>query len=264
MAKIITQNGEEVVLLDQQENLIELAKFCKLTGIADELLEQFSNPLNYKDLPFEDRMESCLETQISVNKINTISRLYRKSRLPRKVYLRQISVDAERGLERNDMQLLKELKYLDNCMNIIISGPTGVGKTALAIAAGLEVIQSGGTVLYYRFNELCVAIETKDNAQLIRFKESLRRAKLLIFDDYGLNQITDKVATGLNEIVDRHYGFGSIIVTTQLKREALASPLPEGIIRDALMDRLFRPSDKEIILKGTSWRGRSEEIRGEE
>ena len=82
-------------------------------------------------------------------------------------------------------------------------------------------------------------------------------------DDYGLTRVPDNIVCALTEIADVRYGMGSTIITTQLRKKALKSVIDESPIRDALADRLFRDCDIEITLKGTSWRGSNEELKGE-
>lgn len=133
----------------------------------------------------------------------------------------------------------------------------------MATATAVEAMKKGHSAMFYRMNELACQIESKDKPALSRFIEKLRKIKLLIIDDYGLTKLSDTVVAGLNEIADVRYGIGSTIITSQLKKKGLKSVIDESPIRDALADRLFRECDWEITLKGDSWRGNNEEIRGD-
>ena len=145
---------------------------------------------------------------------------------------------------------------------MVISGPTGTGKTALATAAGVEALQKGYTVAFYRMSDFCALIESKDPIGLARFRKRLKNVKCLILDDYGLTTLSDKVVAELNEIADVRYGLGSTIITSQLKKNGLKTLIAKSPIRDALADRLFRASDIEITLSGASWRGSANELKG--
>lgn len=111
-------------------------------------------------------------------------------------------------------------------------------------------------------SDLSCIIEAKDKFALSQFVDKLRRIRLLIIDDNGLTKISDAVVAALMDIADVRYGIGSTIITSQLKK-SLMSVIDESPIRDALADRLFRDCDWEITLKGASWRGNNEEIKGE-
>jgi len=131
MTVVRNTNGEKIVLLEEQEEIIEKARFCKLDGFAEELQYQFINPLQYKDSSYESRISGCLDSQISANKNAQFNAYFKKSHMPRKYYLSKYQDDPERNLNRKDIQYLKELNYINAGTNIIINGPTGTGKTAL-------------------------------------------------------------------------------------------------------------------------------------
>jgi len=251
-----------VILLEQQEQLIEKAHFIKSEGIASELLSQFENPLIYKDMTFEQRMDACIDAQIEMNKQAAFATLYRKSRLQKKVRLQQIIPDKSRGVSQEFLQILREMRYIDLATNILICGATGTGKTALAIAAGMEAIYDGKSVLFYKMSDLSLILENKNEASLLRLKDTFRRTKLLIIDDYGMTDLSDKTLIRFFEIIDVRYGLGSTIITSQFNKKNLKKIIPDSPGSDALNDRLFRDSDHEIQLKGSSWRGKSGEISG--
>ena len=130
MTVVRNTNGEKIVLLEEQEEIIEKARFCKLDGFAEELQYQFINPLQYQDSSYESRISGCLDSQISANKNAQFNAYFKKSHMPRKYYLSKYQDDPERNLNRKDIQYLKELNYINAGTNIIINGPTGTGKTA--------------------------------------------------------------------------------------------------------------------------------------
>lgn len=132
----------------------------------------------------------------------------------------------------------------------------------LAKATAVETMRKGNSAMFFLMSDLSCIIEAKDKFALSRFVDKLRRIRLLIIDDYGLTKISGAVVAALMDIADVRYGIGSTIITSQLKK-SLMSVIDESPIRDALADRLFRDCDWEITLKGASWRGNNEEIKGE-
>lgn len=133
----------------------------------------------------------------------------------------------------------------------------------LAKATAVETMRKGNSAMFFKMRDLSCIIEAKDKFALSRFVDKLRRIRLLIIDDYGLTKISDAVVAALMDIADVRYGIGSTIITSQLKKKGLMSVIDESPIRDAFADRLFRDCDWEITLKGASWRGNNEEIKGE-
>ena len=117
-----------VVLLNEQSELIVMAKDLKLDGIAAELEDQMSNPVIFNGMKFEERIKKCLESQKAEDLSKTFEKLYRKSKLPRKIYLSQIASSMPKGLLPEKLALLAETNYIKQGVNIVITGATGVGE----------------------------------------------------------------------------------------------------------------------------------------
>lgn len=246
--------------------LLDCSSFfnLKLDGFRDELLNQLGSPRLYVGLDFDEKLKRCLNSQKEFCGNNRFNRLLKKSRIKKKIRLNTLTPIPARGLDSNTLLKLKDGDFLEKGINIIISGATGTGKTALASATAIDAMEKGYSAMFYKMSELITLIEAKDTVSRARFVERLRKIKLLIIDDYGLTKLSDAVVLTLNDIADSRYGIGSTIITTQLKKSSLKCVIDESPIRDALADRLFRDCDMEITLKGESWRGSVGEITGED
>ena len=244
MSASILSNVRANVMTEQQQLVCSKAEKCGLQGFCIELSDQFSSPELYSSLSFEDRMNQCLDRELDNMSVKKFNNLYRNSRIDRRIYLD------------------KECNYITAITNIILMGGTGVGKTTLAFAAAVEAMQKGFSVLYYRMNELSVKLEDLDEYN--RLKKKIRNVRLLIIDDWGLEQITETAVVRLNEIVAVRYNRGPIIFTTQLTKENLKKVSNiRGPAMESLMDKLFKASDCYQQIKGESWRGKAGEIRGD-
>lgn len=258
-----TPETEKHVLLNTQNELLTKLNKLNLSAFADELCQQFELPHLYENLDLTERLHRCVNRQIEYADHARVNALYKKSRMNRRYYLSQFQPDPGKGLDSSMILKLKELNYLESGTNILICGPTGTGKTALSIACGMEAIIHGHTVMFYRMSDLSILLTTKDELSFLRFRDSLKRCKLLIIDDYGLEKLPDQTVLRMHEIAEARYGRGSTIISTQLKKTAVKIPMDKSPVRDALSDRLFRPTDIEINLSGDSWRGNASELRGE-
>ena len=237
MSASILSNVRANVMTEQQQLVCSKAEKCGLQGFCIELSDQFSSPELYSSLSFEDRMNQCLDRELDNMSVKKFNNLYR-------------------------LRILKECNYITAITNIILMGGTGVGKTTLAFAAAVEAMQKGFSVLYYRMNELSVKLEDLDEYN--RLKKKIRNVRLLIIDDWGLEQITETAVVRLNEIVAVRYNRGPIIFTTQLTKENLKKVSNiRGPAMESLMDKLFKASDCYQQIKGESWRGKAGEIRGD-
>lgn len=250
-------------LTNKAASLIELAQDFKLKGFISELSQQFENPSLYRDLSFEDRLKRCFDAQKACRDTARFNSLFKASMIKTKVYISQIEPDEKKGLFTEDLIVLSEQKFIEKCTNIIITGPTGTGKTCLASACAIAAMKNGYSVRFYRINDLIALLDTKDQLQFQRFKESMRKIRLLCIDDYGTVLLNDNVVNRINEIVDCRYNSGATIITTQLKRDSLDLAINDNCpIKDALLDRLFNDNSRTITLYGGSWRGSTKEIRG--
>jgi len=251
------------VMLKEQSELIEYARSLELIGIADALEEQFSNPNIFNSMSYEDRFSKCLESEDLIKKAEKFKKLYKESKIRRCIYLNQLQTSASHGLTKEHLAMLAQTAYITNSINVIITGPVGVGKTALAIGAAMAAMKNGYSARFYRVADLMAMLETKTLNAFMRFRNSLDKIKLLILDDYGSAMLSEIGAGRLNEIMVSRYNESSTIFTTQLKKSSLKDVFPQNSsIGPAFADRAFRECDVEICLQGDSWRGKALEVRG--
>lgn len=251
-------------LTEQQLSLVKKAEQLNLNGVAFELNEQFGNDLEFNKLSFEERIKKCFEQEEIFYREALFQRNFKTSRLPRKIYFSSLVEDHTR-ISAKDLTVLKELNYIGLKKNVILMGPTGVGKTAIATAAGIEALKRGYKVLYYRMNDFVAYITAKSAESFKNFTDKLKRIHMLIIDDYGHIKLSETALIRFNEIVAKKYGFGSIVLTTQLQREGLSSVVDgEFSMKEALMDRLLNNNTICISLKGKSLRGSESEALGDQ
>ena len=251
-------------LTDQQAGIVESASKCKLPGLAIVLIDMFSSPNSYANMSFEERMEKCLNGQLESISKSRFARMYKASGLPRKVYLSSIAPRPENGITSELLAKLTELRYLEAGANIVFMGPNGVGKSTLAIAAAVQALTRGYSVMYARMNELCMILESMNPTDYVRFLRRMKSVKLCVLDDWGLIKLSETVLVRLTEIADARYGTCSTIFTTQLQKHALGNIAEnESPVLSSLKDRLFRPSEIYVTLSGSSFRGAPGEIKGE-
>jgi DNA replication protein DnaC len=138
--------------------------------------------------------------------------------------------------------------------NLLLSGPTGVGKTWLACALGQAACRQGFSVTYLRtprlFQELRIA---RGDASYTRRLAQLAKIDVLLLDDWGLNPLDQPARSDLLEILDDRVGTRSTIVTSQLPVDQWYGYLNDPTLADAILDRLIHAAHK-LVLKGESLR----------
>ena len=144
--------------------------------------------------------------------------------------------------------------WLDNSHNIIITGPTGTGKTWLANALANHAVISGYSAHYIRISTLIEELSLKRaEGDYLKWLKKIQKFQLLILDDLGLMALSTEQTQELLEVIESRSTTGSIIVTSQLPIKEWYAYFKNPTLADAIMDRLIHNAYK-INLKGESMR----------
>lgn len=154
--------------------------------------------------------------------------------------MEDVDYRSSRGLDRALFQKLAGGQWIDDHDNLVVTGPTGVGKSWLAQALGHTACRGNRSVLYQRaprlFAELALARGDGRHPRLLR---SLGRVDLLIFDVWGLEPLDAMARHDLLEILEERYGRRSTIVTSQLPVDKWHQIIGDPTYADAILDRLL-------------------------
>ncbi|KXJ01350.1 AAA family ATPase [Serratia marcescens] len=225
-----------------------------LQGMAAALVKQHTEPESLT-LPFEHRLGLLLDEEISTRDNRRISRLLKGAKLRyNQAALEDVDYRSSRGLDRLQLQTLGTGDWMRHNQNLILTGPTGTGKSWLACAFGQQACRQGIATYYstatHLFEELNIGIL---DGTLSKKRRQLSNIPLLIIDDLGIGGIDPKIGPILLEILDRQSMEGALIITSQYPPEKWYDLFGDPTIADAILDRVVHRAH-QIALKGESMR----------
>ena len=225
----------------------------KLSGMASAYEGILALPLNQQ--PEAHEMLARLTDAEQQYRIDRRTKMnLRLSKLRYQVTLQDIHCSEKRNLSKQTMTLLADCSFIDRGENLLITGATGCGKSYLACALGHHACLNGYRTLYFNLNRFIETIAVaKADGTLIKWMDRIKKAKLIILDDFGLQPINHQVKLTLLQILEDRYEKAATIIATQLPVAKWHQYIDEPTIADAILDRIV-PKAHRIELKGKSLR----------
>jgi len=181
----------------------------------------------------------------------------RYARLRHHATIEDVDYRAPRGLDRALFKKLAEGGWIDAHDNLILCGPTGIGKSWLSAALGHKACRDNRSVLYQRVPKLFADLAlARGDGRYARLLRALAGVQLLILDDWGLQPLDAGARHDLLEILEERYGRRSTIVTSQIPVDRWHELIGDPTYADAILDRLVHNAHR-INLTGDSLRRRS-------
>ena len=231
---------------------LDKLRALRLTAMADALQDQLSKPL--PDLDFESRLGMLVEQEWLARENRRIKRLLQQAKLQQSACVEDIDYAKSRGLIKAKIMELSRSQWIQQHLNLLITGSTGCGKTYLACALAHRACQDGFSSRYYRLPRLWEDLKIARAAgTYINWLGQLAKVDLLILDDWGLVAPDVDQRRDLLEILDDRYQKRSTIVTSQLPTTHWHEHLNDATLADAILDRLLHNSIR-LELKGESMR----------
>jgi DNA replication protein DnaC len=233
--------------------LLDKLSKLRLSAFRVALEEQLHNP-QYADLPFEDRLGLLVDRECTRRDNSRLKRRLKAARLPLPATIEDLDLSPSRGLERRLVLQLAQGEWIHQHLNILVLGPTGVGKTFLACALAHAACRHNFNVRYQRTSRLLhhTALSHADGSYT-QFLDTFARIQLLVLDDWLRDPLTRPQSQDLLEILDDRYGRSSTLVATQVPVAEWHSRFPDPTIADAILDRLVHNAYR-LALQGESRR----------
>lgn len=235
---------------------LESMKQMKLLGMAGSYEAVLGLPVNQHPEAHE-MLATLIDAEQQYRSRRKMELFLRLSKLRYRATLQDIDCSEKRNLSKEQLMSLADGAYLQRGENVLITGATGCGKSYLACAMGHQACVLGHRALYFNMNRLIEQIAlAKTDGTLIKWLNRIRKAKLIILDDFGLQSIDHAIKLILLQILEDRYEHAATLICSQLPVAKWYDYFDEPTLADAILDRII-PKAHRIDLKGKSLRKRS-------
>lgn len=234
----------------------------QLRGMAQAFEEQLTLPAA-GELSFAERLGLLVDREATYRESRRLAGRLKQARLRHDAALEDVDFRTPRGLDKRLVLALASCEWIDQHHNVLVTGPTGVGKSFLACALAHKACREGYTALYHRLPRLLAELAlARGDGRYPRLMAALGKPRLLVLDDWGLHPLTDSGRRDLLEIFEDRYGRRSTLVTSQLPVDTWHDALGDPTLADAILDRLVHNAHR-LELRGESLRKRQATPRPE-
>jgi DNA replication protein DnaC len=232
---------------------LEKLQTMKLHGMADAFRAQLETT-DTSQLSFEERFAMLVDQQWLWKENRALARRLRLAKLRERGVIEDIDYQHPRGLDRKLIRTLASSEWVRQHQNLLLIGPTGIGKTWLGCALAQKACRDGFTILHKRSSELFrdLAVAHVDGS-FGRLLTKLARIDILVLDDFAMAPLRDSERRDFLELCDDRYQRRSMILTSQLPLAHWHEQVGDPTLADSILDRLVHNAYR-IELNGESMR----------
>ena len=240
--------------------IFEKLEKLRFYGMLNALTEQMQMP-DIGKLSFDDRLGLLVDREITERENRRLKTRLRKAKLrQRSACVEDVDFRHPRELDKTLFMHLADCRWLKEHNNVLIIGPTGVGKTYLACALAHKACCQGYSAAYFRLpkilHEMSIA---KADGRYDKILKALSKTDLLVIDDWGLSKFVKEQRLDLLEILEDRHGLRSTLVTSQLPVKHWHETIADPTLADAILDRLVHNAYK-LVLDGDSMRKKKSKL----
>lgn len=235
------------------EQTVTILNTLKLFGMARGFAQRLVDP-RQAELSHAEFVALLAQDEKLYRDNQRLARLLKNARLRQQAALEDVDYAHPRGLTRQLMLELHDTGWMAAHRNVLISGPTGIGKSFIACALGNRAARAGYTALYTRAPRLFESLQqARGDGSHLKALARLGKAQLLIIDDLLLSPLSEWERRDLLEIVEERYGSGSTVITSQCPIMDWHPNIGDPTLADSICDRLLHNAYR-IELRGESMR----------
>ena len=221
------------------ESTIQKMIQMKLSGMA----QAFRNTLNSHfatDLTADELVAYLVDAEWEERQNRRLARLIKNANFRFQAAIEQVYTHPVRDIDKNLLLRLADSSWINKAENILITGPTGVGKSFIACALGNQAAHHDIRTLYFNANKMFSKLKmAKADGSYVKELARIQRHHLLILDDFGLHPLDEQSKLIFLEILEDRYAVGSTIVTSQFPIGQWHDILSNPTVADAICDRLI-------------------------
>lgn len=233
--------------------LFEGLKNLRLSGMKHELEHQLAHPA-FNEQPFTDRLLSMVNAEHERRHRNRIARMIKAAQFKYQAAPEEINFTSKRGLVKVEVLELQKCTWIEKRQHILITGPSGTGKTWLSCALGMAAVRKDMSVRYGRVSRIVEELNfARIDGSLLKLRKKFATYKLIILDDFALHPLNKQERTDLFELIEDRSSVSSLIIAAQRPVQDWYGYIKDPLLADAFMDRVQSGSHM-IKLEGKSSR----------
>jgi len=235
------------------EQTMAILNSLKLFGMARGLAQRLADP-NHGDLSHAEFVGLLVQDEKSYRDNQRLARLLKNAKLRQPAALEDIDFAHPRGLSKQVILELTNTQWIAARRSVLISGPTGVGKSYIACALGNSAARAGYTTLYTRSPRLFESLQhARGDGSHLKLLDKLSYVQLLIIDDFLLTPLSEWERRDILEVVEGRYQAGATVIASQYPIKDWHPAIGDPTLADAICDRLLHNAYR-LELRGDSMR----------
>ena len=239
--------------------ILDKLQTLRFFGMLAAFEEQNQMP-DIDQLGFDERFGLLVDREMTERENRRFKTRLGKAKLRQQACVEDVDFRHPRGLDKSLFMQLAACQWIKETHNVLIIGPTGVGKTYLACALAHKACLQDYTTLYFRISRLLQELSiAKADGRYSNILKSLGKTRLLVLDDWGLKKLVKEQSYDLLEILEDRHGLRSTLVTSQLPTKHWHEIIADQTLADAILDRLVHNAYR-INLKGDSMRKKKSDL----